>query len=76
MGSNVNATCLHAVVQRFGTQACGSCGSIMTFTQRRGSSEGVWICPVCDVSKRTTPRQTDSGQAAEKEKTMKGNRDR
>jgi len=31
---------------------CKRCASLMVFVQRRGSSEGLWLCPVCAASRR------------------------
>lgn len=27
---------------------CPTCGSVMTYLRRRGSSEGTWFCPACN----------------------------
>jgi hypothetical protein len=31
---------------------CRRCNSLMVFVQGRGSSEGLWICPVCEARRR------------------------
>ena len=31
---------------------CKTCTSLMVFAQRRGSSEGLWVCPVCAARRR------------------------
>lgn len=34
------------------TIECRRCRSLMRFVQARGSSEGIWLCPVCAASRR------------------------
>jgi ribosomal protein L37AE/L43A len=50
---------------------CPTCGSVMTFIQRRGSSSGVWLCPICSSSRKVNvPRPDDD------EPDFDGNSDR
>jgi transposase-like protein len=38
----------------FTTMKCATCSATMVLVQRRGSSEGRWICPVCASTRRPT----------------------
>jgi len=41
---------------------CRVCTSFMVFVQRRGSSEGLWVCPVCAAKCRTASVERDEDE--------------
>jgi hypothetical protein len=41
---------------------CRGCTSLMVFLQRRGSSEGLWVCPVCAAKCRTVSVEQDEDE--------------
>jgi len=38
---------------------CRVCTSAIVFIQRRGSSEGLWVCPVCAARRRMVHGEQD-----------------
>jgi hypothetical protein len=44
---------------------CRVCSSFMVFVQRRGSSEGLWVCPVCTAKCRTVRVEQDGDEDTE-----------
>ena len=41
---------------------CRMCSSVMIYVQRRGSSEGLWVCPVCSTRRRIIRVEQDEDE--------------
>lgn len=54
-------------------QRCPRCGFTMMYVQRRGSSGGMWVCPVCGSVRHQ--RLGETGETIEQENNKINERD-